>query len=102
MDSCRYHRFFFNQKCETCRHEYLLLKGLELKENWIIRSKDEVSKAERPDYKQFSEVRAKELYERLFIYYLKKTGNEYDASNKAKTIIRKQCNMRNLTHWSWL
>ena len=102
MESCSYHNSFFDERCKKCKKEYLLLKGLEVKENWLIKSIDGIGNTRKLHYKEFNEEKAKELYEKLFVYYLKKTGDEYKASNKAKTVIKKQCNIRNLTHWSWL
>ncbi|HEX5982199.1 MAG TPA: hypothetical protein VFY77_05995, partial [Nitrososphaeraceae archaeon] len=53
-------------------------------------------------YKEFTEEKAKQLYEKLFLYYLKKFKDEKDASNKAKSIINKQCHIRNIKPWNWI
>jgi class 3 adenylate cyclase len=42
-------------------------------------------------YKEFSEERAKKLYEELLVQYLKNSHNEIEAAETAKRIIRKQC-----------
>ena len=55
------------------------------------------------DYKEFTEERAKKLYEEVFLQYLKK-GNisEAESIERSKKIIRKQCLMRNIEPWSWV
>jgi len=55
------------------------------------------------DYKEFTEERAKKLYEEIFLQYLKK-GNisEAESIERSKKIIRKQCLMRNIEPWSWV
>ncbi|HET7147752.1 MAG TPA: hypothetical protein VFI73_04565 [Candidatus Nitrosopolaris sp.] len=52
-------------------------------------------------YKDFTEVRAKKLYEELIIQYLK-SSNEVEAAEKARSIIRKQCKIRGMPYWSWI
>jgi hypothetical protein len=42
------------------------------------------------------------LYETLFLYYLKNLKDEKDASIKAKSIIIKQCHIRNIRPWNWI
>ncbi|HSF00141.1 MAG TPA: hypothetical protein VLA48_04530 [Nitrososphaeraceae archaeon] len=54
------------------------------------------------NYKEFTEEKAKELYEKLFIFYLKKNKNEQEVSKKAKRIIKKQCQLRNIEPWDWI
>jgi alpha-D-ribose 1-methylphosphonate 5-triphosphate diphosphatase PhnM len=53
-------------------------------------------------YKEFSEERAKKLYEELLVQYLKSGHNEIEASEKAKSIIGKQCTMRGISIWNWV
>jgi hypothetical protein len=53
-------------------------------------------------YKEFTEERAKKLYEELLVQYLKKNFNEIEASERAKKIIRKQCSMRGMSSWDWI
>ena len=42
-------------------------------------------------YKEFSEERAKKLYEDLLLQFLRSNYNEIDASEKVRSVIRKQC-----------
>ena len=52
-------------------------------------------------YKEFTEERAKKLYEDLMLQYLKGGAREADANRKAKAIIRKQCSIRGIPVWPW-
>jgi hypothetical protein len=51
---------------------------------------------------EFTEERAKKLYEELLVQYLKKNYNEIEASERSKKIIRKQCSMRGMSSWDWI
>lgn len=53
-------------------------------------------------YREFTEERAKKLYEELMLQYLKSGGNEAEADRKAKAIIRKQCGIRGMPVWDWV
>jgi hypothetical protein len=53
-------------------------------------------------YKEFTEERAKRLYEELMLQYLETGIIEIDADKKAKAIIKKQCSIRRMPFWSWL
>lgn len=53
-------------------------------------------------YKEFTEERAKKLYQDLMLQYLKNGINELEADRKAKAIIRKQCSIRNMPFWTWI
>ena len=53
-------------------------------------------------YKEFTEERAKQLYEDLLLQYLKSSSNEIEAAEKAKGIIRKQCKIRDIQLWPWV
>ncbi len=53
-------------------------------------------------YKEFTEERAKKLYEELLLQYLKSGTEEMEAAAKAKAIIKKQCSIRGLAFWPWL
>ena len=53
-------------------------------------------------YKEFTEEKAKELYEKLFIFYLKNNKDENEVAKKAKRIIKKQCQLRNIEPWNWI
>ena len=52
-------------------------------------------------YKNFTEERAKKLYEELMLQYLKDGNGEVEADRKAKAIIRKQCSIRGIPFWTW-
>ena len=53
-------------------------------------------------YKEFTEERAKRLYEELLLQYLKGSSSENEAAEKARSIIRKQCSIRGIPFWSWI
>jgi len=57
---------------------------------------------ESKKYKEFTEERAKKLYEELMLQYLKSGTSETDADRKAKAIIRKQCSIRGMPFWPWI
>ena len=100
--SCLKHVKFFDETCEICKKEYFLVKGLEDKDGVIIDKNVEESQDKQSVYKEFTEEKAKQLYEKLFLYYLKKLQDEKGASNKAKSIINKQCYIRNIKPWNWI
>jgi hypothetical protein len=56
---------------------------------------------EEKKYKEFTEERAKKLYEDLMLQYLKSGASEVDADRNAKAIIRKQCSIRGMPFWPW-
>ena len=101
MVSCLKHPKFFDETCELCKKEYLFVKGLEEKDGFIINTNIEENQGKPSIYKEFTEEKAKQLYEKLFLYYLKNL-DEKNASNKAKSIIAKQCHLRNMKPWSWI
>ena len=88
---CPVHTGFFDDSCDACRQEYLEMKGAH-------DSPDEAAKK----YKEFTEERAKKLYEELMLQYLKSGTDEIEADRKAKAIIRKQCTIRGLPFWDWV
>ncbi len=100
---CNNHTSHFEDSCDQCKIEYFSLKGL-------VKSNDSVYSVERNShvqsnsfkYKEFSEEKAKDLYQKLFLYYIKKTTTESEASKRAKKIIKLQCLKRQITPWSWL
>jgi hypothetical protein len=106
VTKCNLHEFFFDWNCNDCKEEYKNLKGTNKIEE---ESQEEVEpiKAKKikkeHDYKEFTEERAKKLYEEIFLQYLKK-GNisEAESIERSKKIIRKQCLMRNIEPWSWV
>jgi len=101
--SCLKHQTFFDETCEMCKKEYFFVKGLEEKDGSLIIDKNIAPKQQKKlFYKEFTEERAKQLYEKLFLYYLKNLKDEKDASNKAKSIITKQCQIRKIVPWNWI
>ena len=64
--------------------------------------RDKATSSNIEKYKEFSEERAKKLYEELLVQYLKKGCNEIEAAERAKRIIRKQCSMRGISLWNWI
>ena len=68
---------------------------------WITMTRVSSKKIEKK-YKEFSEQRAKRLYEDLLLQFLKSNYTEIEAAEKARSIIRKQCNLRGMPYWSWI
>ena len=64
--------------------------------------KSKLKKNREKKYKEFSEQRAKRLYEDLLLQFLKSNYTEIEAAEKARSIIRKQCNLRGMPYWSWI
>jgi hypothetical protein len=89
MTKCPVHTEFFDDSCNTCKQEYKEMKG----------AGEPVAQDKK--YKEFTEERAKKLYEELMLQYLKSGASEIEADRKAKAIIRKQCNIRGMPFWSW-
>jgi hypothetical protein len=101
LTGCAIHINFFDDTCSECKKEYAKLKGL----NEAHLDNDNKSKTEKnrqKKYKEFSEERAKKLYEDLLLQFLRSNYNEIDASEKARSVIRKQCNLRGMPYWSWI
>jgi hypothetical protein len=88
---CTIHTEFFEDSCSACKQEYMELKCI-----------DEVGVTSNKKYKEFTEERAKKLYEELLLQYLRSGASEVEADQKAKAIIKKQCNLRKMPFWSWL
>ena len=103
---CNIHENFFDWNCNDCKEEYRVLKGANAKdEKSQIKDMYDNNKADKrnSDYKEFTEERAKKLYEEVFLQYLKKGNmNEEEAIERSKSIIRKQCSLRNIKPWSWV
>jgi Rps23 Pro-64 3,4-dihydroxylase Tpa1-like proline 4-hydroxylase len=111
---CNIHTKFFDETCTECKKEYAELKGLDeinIKDYYKAdnnaninnnnNKKNEQQSAK--EYKEFTEERAKILYRDLLLQFLKSSKyNEVESSEKAKSIIRKQCKLRNMPFWSWL
>jgi hypothetical protein len=100
--SCLKHPEFFDETCKMCKKEYLFVKGLEEKDGFIINKNIGESQGKQSIYKELTEEKAKQLYEKLFLYSLKNLKDEKNASNKAKSIIAKQCYLRNIKPWKWV
>ena len=95
MRKCNVHDNFFDWNCIDCKEEYKDLKGTN--------SIDDKSDKRNGNYKEFTEERAKKLYEEIFLQYLKKGNlNEKESIERSKSIIRKQCSLRNIEPWSWV
>jgi hypothetical protein len=113
MTTCCIHIKFFDDTCTECRKEYAELKGLheinnpndykpDYNNNNTSDNKTHQQELTKK-YKEFTEERAKRLYEDLLLQFLSSGNyNEFDASEKARSIIRKQCQLRNMPSWSWL
>jgi hypothetical protein len=87
---CTVHTDFFDDGCPECRQEYLEMKGAgEIPEDGSR-------------YKEFTEERAKKLYEEVMLQYLKAGSSDVDAANRARAVVRKQCAIRNMPLWPWL
>lgn len=102
MVSCLKHILFFSNDCEICKKEYCIMKGLSENGNLTLEQHIINKDMKQINYKEFTEEKAKELYEKLFIFYLKKNKNEQEVSKKAKRIIKKQCQLRNIEPWDWI
>ena len=104
MTSCSIHTDFFDDSCDVCKKEYSELKGLNTSD--ANNSQSSYNKDKNQDnnkkYKEFTEERAKQLYEDLLLQYLKSSSNEIEAAEKAKGIIRKQCRIRDIQLWPWV
>jgi hypothetical protein len=101
MPACEIHKDFFNETCKDCENEYTELKGHVRGSNGVTHIMADVNAKK---YKEFSEDRAKKLYEELLLQFLKSPYNlgEAEAARKARYIIRKQCLLRGLPVWHWL
>ena len=73
MTSCSIHTDFFDDSCGVCKKEYDELKGLNTSK--ANNSQSSYNKDKNQDnnkkYKEFTEERAKQLYEDLLLQYLK-------------------------------
>ena len=85
---CSKHTDFFDDACPDCKQEYLEMKG--------------ANDPPENTYKEFTEERAKKLYEEVMLQYLKAGASEADAAGKARAVVRKQCAIRNMPGWPWL
>ena len=106
MIKCNIHEFFFYLNCNDCKEEYKDLKGtnkIDQESHEEVRPIKTKKIKKMNDYKEFTEEKAKKLYEEIFLQYLKKDKiTEVEAIERSKRIIRKQCLMRNIEPWSWV
>lgn len=91
---CTVHRDFFDDNCKLCRAEYLDMMG----PSDLIGERDHPGKR----YKELTEERGKQLYQEVMLQYLKSGMSESDSSGRARAVVRKQCDLRGIAHWSWL
>lgn len=102
MSKCAVHSDFFDDNCAECKREYADMKGhndipQQTKKGGRRSSADRFS-----NYKEFTEERAKKLYEQLILQYLGKQIDEQEAVERARVIIRKQCTVRGIIIWPWV
>ena len=102
MTCCAIHTDFFDDNCNACKKEYGELKGLNESNRDNYKNSYHNDKGHNKKYKEFTEERAKRLYEDLILQYIKSSHNEIEAVEKAKGIIRKQCRIRGISFWSWV
>lgn len=104
MSTCNIHKNFFDENCDDCKLEYFELKGLNQPKTEDDHRQEKITnKSSKKPYKEFSEERAKKLYEELLIQFLRtKSINEIEAARRARKIIRKQCAIRGIEVWNWL
>ncbi len=102
MSKCTVHSDFFDNNCAECKKEYADLKGHDDFSQMPKIERRRTSKIEFSNYKEFTEERAKKLYEDLILQYLGKEIGELEAAERARAIIRKQCMMRGIKVWSWV
>jgi hypothetical protein len=103
MTRCTIHADYFDHRCSECKKEYNEMKGISdnLISDKIGSSVIHKNPIPQKKYKEFTELRAKKLYEELIIQYLK-VSNEAEAAEKARSIIRKQCKIRGMPYWPWI
>jgi hypothetical protein len=104
MPFCAVHKDFFVEECKDCKDEYEELKGHTVGSS--DRHVEVISSAsgDAKGYKDFSEDRARKLYEQLLLQFLNPPSRltEVEAARKARYIIKKQCLIRGLPGWKWL
>jgi flagellar motility protein MotE (MotC chaperone) len=107
--TCSTHTKFFDNTCDECKKEYAELKGLHKislddRKSDIDDIRNDLKHVQHAKaFKELTEERAKILYKDLFLQFLQTNKyNEVQCSEKAKSIVRKQCKLRNIPLWSWL
>jgi predicted DNA-binding WGR domain protein len=101
MSKCTVHSDFFDNNCAECKREYADLKGRN-DINQLPKKEGRRTSKVKSKYKEFTEERAKKLYEDLILQYVNKGIGEVEAAERARTIIRKQCMMRGIKVWPWV
>ena len=92
MTKCNVHENFFDWNCIDCKEEYKDLKGtnsVDEKSQIKCRGDDKADKR-NGDYKEFTEERAKKLYQEIFLHT---TINKYP--NTAPTTASTQSDIGN-------
>jgi hypothetical protein len=103
LPPCNIHKDFFDENCHDCKIEYAELKGFNQLITEDEKPKKITNNSSKKFYKEFSEERAKKLYEELLIQFLRtKSMNEIEAARRARQIIRNQCAIRGIELWDWL
>jgi hypothetical protein len=102
MSKCTVHLDFFDNDCAECKREYADLKGHHDISEQIKEERRQSSIVKFSNYKEFTEERAKKLYEELILQYMAKEIGELEAAERARVIIRKQCMMRGIEVWPWV
>ncbi|MGH9974501.1 MAG: hypothetical protein ACRD8Z_01520 [Nitrososphaeraceae archaeon] len=101
MSKCTVHVDFFVDNCAECKREYAELKGHDDLSQMTKKERRRTAKVGVSNYKEFTEERAKKLYEDLILQYLGKEIGELEAAERARSIIRKQCMVRGIKVWPW-
>ena len=102
LSVCNVHKDFFDETCKDCKAEYANLKGHTSAKNDPGEKVTASGRAKK--YKEFSEERARKLYEQLLLQFLNPPYllNEVEAAQRARSIIKKQCLIRGVPIWTWL
>lgn len=101
MCKCTVHKDFFDETCAACKIEYAQMKGSHDISQTTKRSQRHDDKNIML-YKEFTEERAKKLYEQIILQYLGKSVSEQEAAERARSIVRKQCRIRGIEAWPWI
>jgi hypothetical protein len=102
MSKCTVHSDFFDDNCAECKREYADLKGHHDISEQTRKERRRSSRVKFSNYKEFTEERAKKLYEEIILQYLGKKIGEQEAAERARVIIRKQCMVRGIEVWPWV
>lgn len=102
MSKCAVHSDFFDDNCAECKREYADMKGPYDVPQQTKKERRRTSADRSSNYKEFTEERAKKLFEQLILQYLGKEIDEQEAVERARAIIRKQCIVRGIKIWPWV